>query len=95
MTSSLDIVAKFGATIKDFTPILGQPNDDDLRGVQKVLLQTCLSICLAGSKAGKVTGLVLPGVAYKNQPGVTALFNKDDTPLDEYNPAVARDTKAW
>ena len=82
MTSSSDIAAKFDAAIESFTPIAGQPKDDNLQGVQKVLLQTCLSIRPAGSKSGKFTGLVLPGAAYKNQPGLTALFNEDDTPLN-------------
>ena len=95
MTSSSDIAAKSEVTIKAFTPIVGQPKDNELRGVRKLLLQTCLSIRLAGSKAGKVTGLVLPNAAYKNQPGVTALFDEDDTPLNKYDPSVTRDTKAW
>ena len=64
------------------TPIVGQPKDDELRGVQKVPLQICLSIRLAGSKSGKVTGLVLPNAAYKNLPGVTISLDKDNTPLD-------------
>ena len=83
MTLSSDIAAKFEAAIEAFTPIAGQPKDDDLRGVQKVLLQTCLSIRLASSKSGKVTGLVLPNVAYKNKPGVMISFDEDDTPLDK------------
>ena len=95
MTSSSDIAAKFKAAIKAFTPIAGQTKDNDLWGVRKVLLQTCLSIRLAGSKAGKVTGLVLPDAAYKNQPGVTALFDEDNTPLKEYNTLVTRETEAW
>ena len=95
MTSSSDIAAKFEAAIEAFTPIVGQPKDNDLRGVRKVLLQTCLSICLAGLKAGKFIGLVLPDVAYKNQPGVTILFDKDDTPLDKYDPSVTQDTEVW
>ena len=95
MTSSSDIAAKFEATIKAFTSIVGQPKDDDPRGVQKVLLQTCLSIRLSGSKSGKVTGLVLPNTAYKNQPGVTISFNKDDNPLEKYDPSVTRETEAW
>ena len=88
MTSYSDIAAKFEAAIEAFTPIVGQPKDDDLRGVRKVLLQTCCSIRLSGSKSGKVIGLVLPDAAYKNQPGVTISFNEDDTPLNEYNPLV-------
>ena len=95
MTSSSDIAEKSEATIEAFTPIFGQPKDDDLRGFRKVLLQTCLSIRLAGSKAGKVTGLVLPDAAYKNQQGVTESFNEDDTPLDEYDPSVTRETEKW
>ena len=74
MTSSSDIAAKFEVAIKSFTPIVVQPKDNDLQGVHKVLLQTCLSIRLAVSKSGKVTNHVLPDVAYKNQPGVTASF---------------------
>ena len=80
MTSSSDIAAKFEATIEAFTPIVGQLKDDDLQGVQKVLLKTCLSIRLAGSKYGKVTGLIIPNAAYKNQPGLTTLIDKVDTP---------------
>ena len=83
MTSSSDIAAKFESAIEAFTPIVSQPKDDNLQGVRKVLLQTCLSVRLAGLKAVKVTGLVLPDAAYKNQPRVTISFDKDDTPLDE------------
>ena len=95
MTSSSDIAAKFEAPIKAFTPIVVQLKDNDLQRVRKFLLQTCLSICLAGLKAGKFTGLVLSDAAYKNQPGVTISFDEDGTPLDEYNPSVTRETKAW
>ena len=95
MTSSSDIAAKFEAAIKAFTRIISQPKDDDLQVVRKVLLQTCISIRLAGSKSGKVTGLVLTDAAYKNQPRVTALFDEDDTPLDKYDPSVTRETEAW
>ena len=95
MTSSSDIAATFEATIEAFTPIVIQPKDDDLRGVHKVLLQTCLLIRLAGLKAGKVAGLVLPNADYKNEPGVTTSFDKDNTLLGEYNPLVTRDTEAW
>ena len=94
MTSSSNIAAKFESAIEAFTPIVGHPKDSDLRGVQKFLLQICLSICLSRSKAGKVTGLVLPDAAYKNQPGVMILFDKDDTPLDEYDLLVTQETKA-
>ena len=76
MTSSSDISAKLEATIKAFTPIVVQPKYDDLRRVQKVLLQTCLSIRLAGSKSGKLANLVLPDASYKNQPGVTISFDE-------------------
>ena len=95
MTSSSNISAKFKAAIEAFTPTVGQRKDDDLRRIHKFLLQKCLSICLTGSKAGKVTGLVLTDAAYKNQPGVAILFDKDDTPLDKYNPLVSRETEAW
>ena len=95
MTSSSDIAAKFEAPIKAFTPIVVQLKDNDLQRVRKFLLQTCLSICLAGLKAGKFTGLVLSDAAYKNQPGVTISFDEDGTPLNEYNPLVTRETKAW
>ena len=95
MTSSSVIAVKSEAAIKAFTPIVGQPKDDDLQGVQKFLLQTCLSILLVGSKSAKVAGLVLPYAAYKNQPGVTAVFNEDDTPLNKYNSSVTRETEAW
>ena len=73
---------QFEAAIKAFTSIVSQPKDDDLQGVKKVLLQTCLSIRIAGLKSGKVTGLVLPNAAYKNLPGVTISLDKDNTPLD-------------
>ena len=95
MTSSSNIATKFEAVIEAFTPIAGQPKDENIRGVQKVLLQTCLLIRLAISKAGKVVGLVLPDADYNNQPGVTASFDEDNIPLDVYEPSVARDTKAW
>ena len=95
MTSSMDIVTKSESAIEAFNPIVGQPKDDDLRGVNKVLLQTCLLIRLASPKAGKVTGLVLPDAAYKHQPGVTSSFDEDDTPLNEYDPEVTKDTEAW
>ena len=94
MTSSSDIAAKFEAVIEAFTPIVGQPKDNDLQGVQKVLLQTCLLIRISGYKTGNVTGLVIPDAAYKNQPWVTASSDEDDTPLDEYDPLVTRETKA-
>ena len=51
MTSSSDITTKFEATIKTFTPIVGELKDDNLHRVKKFLLQTCLLIRLAGSKA--------------------------------------------
>ena len=95
MTSSSDIATKFEAAIKAFTPIVGQPKDNDLQGLRKVLLQTCLSICLVGSKAGKVTSLVLPNAAYKNRPRVTISFDEDDTPLEKYDPSFTRETEAW
>ena len=95
MTSSSDIAAKFEAAIEAFTPIINQPKNENLQGVRKVLLQTCLSICLAGSKSGKFNGIVLPYAAYKNQPGVTISSDKDNTPFNEYNPSATRDTEAW
>ena len=95
MTSSSDIYAKLKAAIEAFTPIVGQRKDDDLRRIHKFLLQKCLSIRLTGSKAEKVTGLVLTDAAYKNQPGVAILFDKYNTSLDEYNPLVTRQTEAW
>ena len=88
MTSSSDIAAKFEAAIEAFTPVVGQPKDNDLRGVRKVPLQTCLSICLYRSEAVKFTSLILPDASYKNQPGVKILFDEDDTPLDKYDPSV-------
>ena len=94
MTSSSDIYAKFEAAIKAFTPIFGQPTDNDLRGVRKVLLQMCFEIRLSGSKAGKVIDIVLPNAAYKNQPGLTASFDEENTPLDEYDPAVTKESEA-
>ena len=95
MTSSSDIAAKFEAAIEAFTPIFGQPKYGNLRLERRVLLQTCLSIILDGLKAVKFNGLVLPDAAYKNQPGVTILFDEDDTPLNEYDPSVTRETEAW
>ena len=82
------------AAIEAFTPIFGQLKDNNLQGVQTVLLQTCLLIRLAGSKYGKFTALVLTDAAYKNQPRVTISFDEDDTPLDKYDPSVTRKTKA-
>ena len=82
-TSSSDIAAKFEAAIKSFTPIVRQSKDDDLQGVRNVLLQTCLSIGLAGSKSGKVTSLVLPDMASHNQPGVPISVDEYDTTLNE------------
>ena len=95
MTSSSDIAAKFEAAIKAFTPIIGQQKDNDLQGVRKFLLRTRLSIRLSGSKAVKITGIVILNASYKNQPGVMSLFNEDDTPLEKSNPTVTRETKAW
>ena len=69
--------------------------DDDLRRVQKSLLKTCLLIRLVGSKTGKVTSLILPNAAHKNQPGVIASFDKDDAPLEKYDPLVTRETESW
>ena len=82
MTSSSNIAAKIEAAIDAFTPIVGQPKDNNLWGVRKVLLQTFISIRLVGLKSGKVAGLVLTNAAYKNQPGVTASFDNDDTFLN-------------
>ena len=95
MTSSSEISPKFEAAIEAFTPIVSQPKDGDLQRVHKTLLQNCLSIRLAGSKYRKFTGLVLLDAAYKNQPGLTALFGEDNTPLDKYYPSVIRETKTW
>ena len=95
MTSSSDITAKSEAAIKAFTPTVGQTKDDDLRGVKKVLLQTCLSIRLAGSKAGKFTGLILPDAAYKNQTRVMTSFNEEEPPLNKYDSSIKRETKLW
>ena len=95
MNSSSDIYAKLKAAIEAFTPIVGQPKDDDLQGFRKFLLQTSLSIRLANSKYVKVTGLVLPNAAYKNQPGVMASLDEDNNPLNEYDPDVTRYTEAW
>ena len=95
MTSSTDIATKFEADIEAFTPIVGQPKDDNLQGVKKVLLQTCLSIRLAGPKSVKVTGIILHDAAYNNQLGVMGSFDKDDTPLKTYDPAVTRETEVW
>ena len=95
MTSSSYIAVKFGPSIVSFIPIAGQQKDDNLCGVQKVLLQTFLLIRLAGSKSGKVTGLVILDASYKNQLGVMISFDEDDTPLDKYDPLVTQETEAW
>ena len=68
MTSSSDIATKFESAIETFTPIVIQTKDNNVQGVQKFLFQMSLSIRLAGLKLGKVTGLVIPDAAYKNQP---------------------------
>ena len=70
MTSTSDIADKFKAAIAELTPIVRPPKDDDLRNVRKVLLQTCMSIQLDGSKSVKVTGLILGGIVYILTPGV-------------------------
>ena len=95
MTSPADIATKFDTAIAAFTPIVGNPTDDDLRNVRQVLLQLCLSINLAGSTAGKVTGLILVDGVYRTQQGVTASFVEDQNPLDEYDPSINESTAAW
>ena len=95
MTSPADIATKFDAAIAAFTPIFGNPVDNDLRNVRQVLLQICLSINLAGSTAGKVTGLILGDIAYLTQQGVSTSFVEDQSPLDEYDPLINENTKQW
>ena len=88
MTSPADIASKFDAAIAAFTPIVGNPTDDDLRNVRQVLLQICLLINLSGSTAVKVTGLILGDIVYLTQQGVTKLFVEDQSPLDKYDPSL-------
>ena len=95
MTSPADIASKFDAAIAAFTPIVGNPTDDDLRNVQQVLLQICLSINLSGSTAGKVTGLILGDIVYLTQQGVTQSFVEDQNPLDKYDPSIDEHTASW
>ena len=77
MASISNISPNFDAAIATLAPIVIPPNDDDLRNVQKVLLQICLYIQLAGSKSGKVTGLIFGDVVYLSTPGVTLSFVGD------------------
>ena len=95
MTSPADIASKFDAAIAAFTPIVGNPTNDDLRNVRQVLLQICLSINLSGSTAGKVTGLILGNIVYLTQQGVTKQFVEDQKNLDEYDPSIDENTAAW
>ena len=95
MTSPADIASKFDAAIAAFTPIVGNPTDDDLRNVRQVLLQICLSINLSGSTAGKVTGLILGDIVYLTQQGVTQSFVEDQKTLDEYDPSIDEHTASW
>ena len=95
MTSTTDIATKFAAAIAVFAPIVGPPKGNDLRNIRKVLLQICLSISLAGSKSGKVTGLILIDSLYVTTPGITELFRDDKDFLDEYDPKIKKDTEAW
>ena len=95
MTSTTDIATKFAAAIAVFAPIVGPPKGDDLRNIRKVLLQICLSISLAGSKSGKVTGLILVDSLYVTTPGITELFREDKDFLDEYDSKIKKDTEAW
>ena len=95
MTSPADIASKFDAAIAAFTPIVGNPTDDDLRNVRQVLLQICLYINLSGSTAGKVTGLILGDIVYLTQQGVTQSFVEDQNPLDEYDPSIDENTAVW
>ena len=78
MMSTSDITAKFESAIAALAPVVGPPKDDAIRNVRKVLLQTCMSIRLAGSKSGKVTGLVLSDIVYLSTPGVTKSFVEDE-----------------
>ena len=95
MTSPADIASKFDAAIAAFTPIVENPTDDDLRNVRQVFLQICLSINLSGSTAGKVTGLILGNIVYLTQQGATTLFVEDQRHVDEYDPSIDENTKAW
>ena len=67
MALPANIASKFDAAIASFTPIVGNPTDDDLRNIRQVLLHICLSINLLGSTAGKVTGLILVDIVYLTQ----------------------------
>ena len=95
MTSPADIASKFDAAIAAFTPIVGNPTDDDLRNVRQVLLQSCLSINLSGLTVGKVTSLILGDIVYLTQQGVTQSFVEDQSPLDEYDSSIDENTKSW
>ena len=96
MTSTSDIAAKFTAAIAAFTPIVGPPDNDNLRNVRMVLLKVCMSINLAGSMPGKVTGLILVNAVYKTAPGSgVVLFNEQEAALAKYDPSIPEDTEPW
>ena len=96
MTLTSDIVAKFAAAIVAFTPIVGPPTDDDLRNVRMVLLKICLSIDLAGSTPGKVTGLIFVDAVYRTTPGSNGVaFDEQETALAEYDPSIDATTAVW
>ena len=61
-----------------------------------VLLNICLSIDLAGSTPGKVTGLILVDAVYTTTPGSNgAAFDEQETALAEYDPAINETTAVW
>ena len=95
MTSTSDIADKYEFAIATFTSIVGLPNDNDLRNVQKTLLQICLSIRLTSSKPDKVTSFILAKPIYLKHTGVTESFDEDKHPLNKYYPSLNTDTGTW
>ena len=96
MTSTSYIAAKLVADIAVFTPVVGPPNDDDLRNVRIVLLKVCLSISLAGSTPVKVTGLILIDAVYITTLGSNdTSFNEEEDSLAECDFTITAETAPW
>ena len=96
MTLISGIAAKLAATILSCTSVAIPPNEDDLRNVQMWILKVFLSISLAGSLPGKVTGLVLSDTIYITIPGTNStLFNKNKASHPKYYPCVTAGTTPW
>ena len=94
MTSTSDIAAKFAAAIAVFAPIVGLSKDDDLCNIRKVIVQIWLSISLAGSTSGKVTGLILVDSVYVTTTGINDVsFKEGEDLLDEYNPKIKKESR--